>query len=70
MEELWFRGIFLKKLEPLIGSASALILTTILFAVSHLGATYVAGAEVLGLFSMVFTLGLGCGYLMQKTDSL
>jgi membrane protease YdiL (CAAX protease family) len=70
MEELWFRGIFLKKLEPLIGSASSLILTTIVFAVSHAGATYVAGAEVLRLLSMVLVLGLGCGYLMQKTDGL
>jgi membrane protease YdiL (CAAX protease family) len=70
MEELWFRGIFLKKLEPLIGSASARVLTSIVFAVSHVGATYVAGAEVLGLLSTVLALGLGCGYLMQKTDNI
>jgi len=70
MEELWFRGIFLKKLEPVIGSSLALILTTVVFGVSHIGATYVAGAEVLGLLATVLALGFGCGYLMQKTDNI
>jgi membrane protease YdiL (CAAX protease family) len=70
MEELWFRGIFLKKLEPLIGSTSALVLTSIVFAVSHVGATYVAGGEILGFLLTVLALGLGCGYLMQKTDNI
>ena len=70
MEELWFRGIFLKKLEPLIGSASALVFTSIVFAVSHVGATYVAGGDILGFLLTVLALGLGCGYLMQKTDNI
>lgn len=70
LEELWFRGIFLKKLEPAVGPALSLLLTTIVFAVSHVGATYVAGAEVLGLLSVVFVLGFGCGHLMQTSDGL
>jgi membrane protease YdiL (CAAX protease family) len=70
MEELWFRGIFLKKLESLIGSAPALILTSIVFAISHVGATYVAGGDILGFLLTVLALGLGCGYLMQRTDNI
>lgn len=70
MEELWFRGIFLKKLEPVIGSPLSLILTTVVFALSHVGATYVAGAEMLELLAMVLALGFGCGFLMQKTDNI
>jgi membrane protease YdiL (CAAX protease family) len=70
MEELWFRGILLKKLEPLLGSGSSLVLTTVVFGISHVGATYVAGAQVLGLLATVLALGFGCGYLMQKTDTI
>lgn len=31
MEELWFRGIFLGKLQPLIGTGAATLLTALLF---------------------------------------
>lgn len=41
MEEIWFRGLFLRRLEPALGAAGALLLTTLAFGTSHLFATYV-----------------------------
>jgi membrane protease YdiL (CAAX protease family) len=70
MEEVWFRGLFLGRLEPLIGAAGALWLTSLLFGVSHLYATYLdpGAAPVFGV--IVLTLGLAFGLLMQKTKTL
>jgi membrane protease YdiL (CAAX protease family) len=70
MEEIWFRGLFLKRLEPAIGAVGVIWLTTLLFGTSHLFATYIdpSGALVFG----VITLTLGCAWalLMQKTNTL
>ena len=69
-EELWFRGIFLRKLEPFLGATRSLILTSIIFAVSRVDATHMSGVEAMRLYSLMFALGLVCGFLMLKTKNL
>ena len=67
-EELWFRGVFLKKLEPVLGAWPSNILIAFVFAVAHVGVEY---TPVLFVFlAMTFALGLAWGYVMQKTNSI
>jgi len=70
MEEIWYRGLFLKRLEPAIGATGVIWLTTLLFGTSHLFATYIdpSGALVFGVITL--TLGFAWGLLMQKTNTL
>jgi membrane protease YdiL (CAAX protease family) len=67
-EELWFRGIFLKKFEPFLGVKPSNIAATIVFALSHVGVNYTPALLV--VLGIVFLLGLAFGYIMQKTDSI
>ena len=70
MEELWFRGIFLRKFESLIGRNAAIIVTAALFGASHISATYdfAGGGLVFGL--IVFAMGLIGAHSMLKHDGL
>ncbi len=70
VEELWFRAIFLRKYETLIGRRAAIIVTALVFGVSHISATYdfPGGGVVFGL--VVFGLGLVGAHAMLKDDSL
>ncbi len=70
MEELWFRAIFLRKYEALIGRNAAIIVTAVVFGAPHVGATYdfPGGGVVFGL--VVFGLGLVGAYSMFKDDGL
>jgi membrane protease YdiL (CAAX protease family) len=71
LEELWLRGLFLKKLEPLIGFAGAILLTSVWFAAMHiLAVAYLPPAVIPVFLFNTFSLGLACGYLILKTDSL
>jgi membrane protease YdiL (CAAX protease family) len=71
LEELWIRGLFLKKLVPLIGAAGAVLLTSITFAALHfLGVAYMPATIVPIFVINTFTLGLACSILMLKTDSI
>jgi membrane protease YdiL (CAAX protease family) len=70
MEELWFRGIFLKHLKPWLGTGGSILLTSIVFALVHGGATYLTPIALPFMVVYAFTLGLACGYLIMKTDSL
>lgn len=69
MEELWFRGIFLKEFEPLIGRTGAILVTSFIFGASHINATYefLGGDIVFGM--IVFLLGVIGAYAMLKDDS-
>jgi membrane protease YdiL (CAAX protease family) len=70
MEELWLRGIFLKRFEPFLGVHGSIWLTAIIFALMH-GASYYFMPAVLPIFVLnTLTLGLACGYLMMKSDSI
>jgi len=70
MEELWFRAIFLKKYETLVGRPAAIVVTALVFGASHVNATYdfPGGGVVFGL--VVFGLGLVGAYSMFKEDGL
>ncbi len=70
MEELWFRGIFLNKFVPLVGRTGAIIITALLFGLSHINATYdfPGGGFVYGV--VVFSLGAVGAHAMLKDKSL
>lgn len=70
MEELWFRGIFLRRLTPYLGAAATVVVTSLVFGLAHLGATYVAPLERVIFGAVVFVLGLVNGAVMLKTDSI
>jgi membrane protease YdiL (CAAX protease family) len=70
MEEIWFRGLFLKRLEPAIGAAGAIWLTTLAFGASHVFAAYIEPSSALVFGVITFTLGMAWALLMQKTDTL
>lgn len=72
-EESLYRGVFLKKYEPVFGLRSSNLLQAIIFSLSHT----VAGRGsisytpyLMGLVLFTFLLGLAWGFLMQKTDSI
>lgn len=71
MEELWFRGLFLKRFEQFIGSHLSILLTSILFSIPHIFVRYISGIEMsLIFFAIVFSLGMASGYIIYKTKSI
>jgi membrane protease YdiL (CAAX protease family) len=70
LEELWLRAIFLKRLEPFLGLGGSILLTSIVFSVIHAGSTYLTPIAMPFMLANTFTLGLACGYLMMKSDSI
>jgi len=68
LEELWFRALFLKKLEPLVGAWTTLILTALVFAGTHISSTYVI--DILLFLVALMALALIFGWLMRKTNSI
>jgi len=68
MEELLFRGLFLKRLEPLVGALGANVLTALVFSVAPMRVGYVSNVVVFA--GITFLLGLVWGYVIQKTESL
>jgi len=70
MEELWLRGIFLRHFGQVLGGKGAVWVTSIIFALMHSFAYYFM-PEALPFFAMnTLALGLACGYLMVKSDSI
>jgi membrane protease YdiL (CAAX protease family) len=70
MEEVWFRGLFLERLQPAIGATGVIWLTTLVFGASHLFASYIEPSGVLVFGVITFTLGGAWALLMQKTNTL
>jgi membrane protease YdiL (CAAX protease family) len=70
MEELWFRGIFLGKLTPLLGTAASIIATALVFGVTHLAGTYILPSQAIIFAAIVVTLGMVNGWVMLKTGSI
>ncbi len=70
MEELWLRGIFLKRFEPMLGLNGSVWLTSIIFASMHSFAFYFMPTAIPFFFVNTLVLGLACGYLMMKSDSI
>ena len=70
MEELWLRGIFLKRFKPVLGPGGSVLLTSVVFALMHCGVTYLTPVAVPFIVAYALTMGLACGYLMMKTDNI
>lgn len=70
MEELWFRGVFLRSYEAGIGWAGTLAVTALAFGVSHMNATYFESAVGLLFGAGVIGLGLVMAWAMRWADSL
>jgi membrane protease YdiL (CAAX protease family) len=68
MEELLFRGIFLKQLGNFLKPVWVIILTSTVFATPHLQITY--NPDVLFFRGVVFILGVIWGFLMYYTKSI
>jgi membrane protease YdiL (CAAX protease family) len=70
-EELWIRALFLNKYTPIIGVVGSILLTSTTFAILHMTSVAYLPAMAIPVFLInTFTLGLACGILMQKTDSI
>jgi membrane protease YdiL (CAAX protease family) len=68
LEEILFRGLFLRKLEPFFGKFISNSLVALVFTVLHKGSTYTSDQY---LFLVILVpLALLWGYIMQKTDSV
>ncbi len=70
MEELWFRGVSLRKLTPLLGWAASIIVTALVFGITHSAATYILSVQMIFFPIIVIALGLVNAYVMLKTDSI
>ena len=70
MEELWFRGVFLNKLTPLVGPFATVMATSLIFGVAHIGATYISPVEMFIFPLMVFGVGVLNAVVMLKTRSI
>ncbi len=67
-EELLFRGLFLRKLEPFLGKNGSNLATALVYGLAHLQVKFTT--EVWAFVAITFLLGLLWGWLMQKTDSI
>jgi membrane protease YdiL (CAAX protease family) len=68
LEELMFRGLFLRKLEPFFGKFLSNFLVALVFTVVHRAAFYTSGEYI--FLAILFPLALVWGYVMQKTDNV
>lgn len=70
MEELWFRGVFLRSYEAAIGWAGTMAVTALAYGVSHMNATYFESAIGIVFGLGVIGLGLVMAWAMRWADSL
>ena len=70
MEELWFRGLFLRRFASVIGVVGAIIVTSVVFTVSHAAASYMNPVEAILFQVIIFPMALLFAYLMYKLDNV
>ncbi len=68
LEEILFRGLFLRKLQPFFGAFLSNFLIALVFTVLHKGSTYTSQEYI--FLAVLVPLALVWGWLMQKTDSV
>lgn len=68
MEELLFRGLFLRKLEPFFGKILSNFMIAFVFTAIHGAVNYTVDQYL--FLAILFPLALTWGYIMQKTDSV
>lgn len=67
-EEIMFRGLFLRKLQPFVGALLANCLIALVFTGLHAVVTYTS--DQIGFLAATLPLAVAWGYIMQKTDAL
>jgi membrane protease YdiL (CAAX protease family) len=67
-EELLFRGLFLRKLQPFYGKFLSSLLIVFVFTLLHKGVTYTSNDFI--FLAVLLPLGLAWGTIIQKTDGL
>lgn len=67
-EELLFRGLFLRKLEPFFGKFMSNFMVALVFVALHGVATY--SSDRYFFLAVTFPFALLWGYVMQKTDGI
>lgn len=70
MEELWFRGVFLRSYEAGIGWAGAMTVTALAYGVSHINVTYFESTVGMMFGLGVIGLGLVMAWAMRWANSL
>ncbi len=68
MEELLFRGLFLGRYEPLIGTWPAIVSTALSFTLAHMQVKY--APQLIPFFVVLLGLSIAWGWLMQKSRNL
>ena len=68
MEEILFRGLFLRKLQPFFGRFISNFMVAFVFTAVHGLANYTADQYL--FLAILFPLALAWGYIMQKTDAV
>jgi membrane protease YdiL (CAAX protease family) len=68
MEEFLYRGLFLKRYEPVLGQHLSNLVTALVFVTIHAQVTYTP--DLLPFLIGLFFLALLWGALVQKTDSV
>lgn len=68
MEEMLFRGLFLKKFEPLLGEFLSIFTIALVFTALHYGVSYTS--QQLIFMGILIGLALLFGTVIQKTRSL
>ncbi len=70
LEELWLRALFLKKLAPVLGVRTSIVLTSLWFGLFHVSGLMYMQPEAVPFYILnTFTFAAAWGYLMHKTDS-
>ena len=70
MEELWLRALFLRPLVSLVGSIAAVLLTSAVFTLMHIGVTYMPKDERIRFLVILFPLGVAWGFCLHYTGSV
>lgn len=68
VEELQFRGLLLPRFRQHIGVVPAILVTSAVFSLAHIGVNYTPA--ILPFLAITFVLGLSFATLIHKTDSL
>ena len=68
MEELLFRGLFLKRFEPFVGAKLSILLTALIYSLAHLQVTFTPNLPI--FLIVTFVLGLLWAYIIRKTGSI
>lgn len=67
-EELWFRGLFLKRYQPFLGPWASIVLTAVIFTSFHVQVRYTP--QLLTFLGYTFILGLILAFMMRRSDSM